>query len=271
MTPVGVEGSLWSPTLSPDGRFLAFDWTTSETSGDIWVRDLDRGVDTQLTRDPKNESNPIWAPDGETVLFYRGNNIYRVSPDGVSEPELLRESTERTYTWAVTPDGGTLLFSTGDDDNEVFLWTLDLETLEAQKWLDRHITSNPVSMSLDGRWVAYTEFVQERLEVFIRSFPDGGAVHRVSIDGGFAPRWLGNGEIFFAAGSDLMAAEFREHTDGTAEIGLPLQVGTLPPTLPGTTPFDVAPDGTRFLTIRAKSGASGSSLRLVDNWGGGGM
>ena len=271
MTPVGVEGSLWNPTLSPDGRFLAFDLTTSETSGDIWVRDLDRGVDTQLTRDPKNESNPIWTPDGGTVVFFRGNNIYRVSPDGVSEPELLLESTERAYTWAVTPDGGTLLFSTGDEDNEVFLWTLDLETLEARKWLDRSLTANPVSMSLDGRWVAYTEFVQERLEVFIRSFPDGDTVHRVSIDGGFAPRWLGNGEIFFAAGSGLMAAEIREHTDGTAEIGRPLQIGTFPPTLPGTKPFDVAPDGTRFLTIRAKLGASGSSLRLVDNWGGGGM
>jgi len=36
--------------------------------------------------------------------------------------------------------------------------------------------------------VAYTEVVQDRLEVFIRSFPDGEVVRRVSIDGGFAPQ-----------------------------------------------------------------------------------
>jgi len=40
--------------------------------------------------------------------------------------------------------------------------------------------------------------------------------------------------------------------------------------LPGTHPFDVAPDGTRFLAIRAKYAASGSLLRLVENWGEGG-
>jgi len=267
MTPIGVEGSLWNPSLSPDGRILAFDWTTSETSGDIWVRDLERGLDTRLTSDPKNESNPVWTPDGRTVIFFRGNDIYRITPDGVSEAELLRESTERSYAWAVTPDGRTALFSTGDDDNAVFLWTLDLETLEAQQWSDRPMMSAMGSISVDGRWVAYSEFVQDRIEVFVRSFPDGEMVRRVSIDGGFAPKWSAGGEIFFAAGSSLMASRVRERADGTVEVERPQQIGVLPPTLPGTHPFDVAPDGTRFLAIRAKNSASGSSLRLVENWG----
>jgi len=270
MTPIGVEGSLWNPSLSPDGRTLAFDWTTIETSGDIWLRDLERGLDTRLTSGPKNESNPVWTPDGRTVIFFRGNDIYRISTDGVSEAELLRESTERAYTFAVTPDSRTLLFSNGDEDHQVFLWTLDLETLEAQQWFDRPMTSGRVSMSADGRWVAYTEFVQERLEVFIRSFPDGEVVRRVSIDGGFAPQWSDGGEIFFAAGSSLMASTVHERADGTVEVERPQQIGLLPPTLPGTHPFDVAPDGTRFLAIRAKYAASGSLLRLVENWGEGG-
>jgi len=270
MTPIGVEGSLWNPSLSPDGRTLAFDWTTIETSGDIWLRDLERGLDTRLTSGPKNESNPVWTPDGRTVIFFRGNDIYRISTDGVSEAELLRESAERAYTFAVTPDSRTLLFSNGDEDHQVFLWTLDLETLEAQQWFDRPMTSGRVSMSADGRWVAYTEFVQERLEVFIRSFPDGEVVRRVSIDGGFAPQWSDGGEIFFAAGSSLMASTVHERADGTVEVERPQQIGLLPPTLPGTHPFDVAPDGTRFLAIRAKYAASGSLLRLVENWGEGG-
>ena len=270
MTPIGVEGSLWNPSLSPDGRTLAFDWTTIETSGDIWLRDLERGLDTRLTSGPKNESNPVWTPDGRTVIFFRGNDIYRISTDGVSEAELLRESTERAYTFAVTPDSRTLLFSNGDEDHQVFMWTLDLKTLEAQQWFDRPMTSGRVSMSADGRWVAYTEFVQERLEVFIRSFPDGEVVRRVSIDGGFAPQWSDGGEIFFAAGSSLMASTVHERADGTVEVERPQQIGLLPPTLPGTHPFDVAPDGTRFLAIRAKYAASGSLLRLVENWGEGG-
>ena len=270
MTPIGVEGSLWNPSLSPDGRILAFDWTTRETSGDIWIRDLERGLDTRLTNDPKNESNPVWTPDGRTVIFFRGNDIYRIAPDGVSEAVLVRESAERSYAWAVTPDGRTVLFSTGDEDNAVFLWTLDLETLEAQQWFDRPLISAMGSLSVDGRWVAYNEFVQDRLEVFIRSFPDGEVVQRVSIDGGFGPQWSDAGEIFFAEGSRLMASRVRERADGTVEVERPQQIGVLPPTLPGTHPFDAAPDGTRFLVIRAKNAASGSSLRLVENWGDGG-
>ncbi len=269
MTPIDVEGSLWNPSLSPDGRILAFDWTTSETSGDIWIRDLERGLDTRLTSHPKNESNPVWTPDGRSVIFFRGNDIYRISTDGVSKAELLLESTERSYAWAVTRDGKTVLFSTGDEDNAVFLWTLDLETLEAQQWFDRPLTSAMGSISADARWVAYTEIVQDRLEVFVRSFPDGETVRRVSIDGGFAPQWSDAGEIFFAEGSRLMASRVREGADGTVEVERPQQIGILPPTLPGTHPFDVAPDGTRFLVIRAKNAASGSSLRLVENWGDG--
>jgi Tol biopolymer transport system component len=269
-TPVGVEGSLWSPRLSPDGRFLAFDRTVPETAGDIWVRDLERGLDTRLTSDPKNESNPIWTPDGRSVLFFRGNDVYRVTPDGVSEAEPLHESPERSYPWDVTPDGRTLLFSKGNEDNAVFLWTLDLETLQAQPWLDRPVTSDLVSMSANGGWVAYTEFVQDRLEVFIRSFPDGETVRRVSIDGGSAPRWSDGGELFFAEGSRLMVSSVRKRADGTVEVGRPEQIGLLPPTLPGSYPFDVTPDGTRFLTVRPKHAASGSSLRLVENWGAGG-
>ena len=270
MTPIGVEGSLWNPSLSPDGRTLAFDWTTSETAGDIWIRDLERGLDTRLTSHPKNESNPIWTPDGGTVIFFRGSDIYRITTDGVSEAELLLESTERTYTWAVTPDSRTLLFSAGDEDNAVFLWTLDLETLEAQRWFDRPLTSALVSLSADGRWVAYNEFVQDRLEVFIRSFPDGGVVQRVSIDGGFAPQWSDTGEVFFAEGSRLMASRVRERADGTVEVERPQQIGVLPPTLAGSHPFDVAPGGTRFLAVRPKYAAGLSSLRLVENWGDGG-
>jgi hypothetical protein len=171
----------------------------------------------------------------------------------------------------VTPDGHTLLFSAERGAGMAVFWTLDLDTLEARQWLDRPLASHRVSLSPDGRWVGYSEVVQQRSEVFVRSFPEGDTVHRVSIDGGHSPEWSGDGgEVFFAAGSSLMAAGIRERADGTMEIGRPQRIGTLPPTLPGTYPFAVAPDSTRFLTIRAKSGANRSMIRLVEHWAEGG-
>ena len=112
------------------------------------------------------------------------------------------------------------------------------------------------------------EPVQDRLELFIRSFPDGETVQRVSINGGLGPVWSRAGnEIFFAAGTDLMSAGVRERADGSVEIdGRPQQIGTLPPSLRLTKAFDAAPDGTRFLATRSLEGASRSVIRLVDHW-----
>ena len=268
ITPVGVEGWLWNPKLSPDGHYLAFDWTTRETAGDIWVRDFDRGVNTQLTDDLKNESEPVWTPDGKNVIFFRGKDLYRMSPNAHSEPELLYRSEEQKFPWALTPDGGTLLFSVVGEGSGVYLWTLDLETLEARQWSDRSLSNQQRgSLSPDGRWIAYSEPVQDRLELFIRSFPDGETVQRVSINGGLGPVWSRAGnEIFFAAGTDLMSAGVRERTDGSVEIERPRQIGTLPPTLLGTDPFDMASDGSRCLTIRPMSGERELTLRVVENW-----
>jgi len=271
MTPIDVRGSLWNPGLSPDGRYLVFDWTTSETAGDIWIRDLERGVDTQLTRDPRNESQPVWTPDGRAVIFFRGNDLYRITADGVSEAELILETKEGANPWGVTPDGHTLLFSADSGDNTGVLWTQDLDTLDARQWLDRPLSRNRVSLSPDGRWVAYGEVVQDRTEVFVRAFPDGDVVQRVSVDGGDSPEWSGDGgEVLFVAGWDLMAAGIRDRADGAIEIGRPQRIGTLPPTLAGTFPFAVSPDGGRFLVIRPLSGANRSMIRLVDHWTEGG-
>ena len=267
MTPVGVEGSLWNPSLSPDGRFLAFDSTTRETQGDIWVRDLARGFDTQLTRDPRNESQPVWLPDGSAVIFFRGNDLYRIAVDGNSEAEFLYHSEESISPWVVTPDGGTLLFQTSDKESIGFVWTLDLVSLEAKRWSKLSFNWGSGAMSPDGRWVAYSVPVQDRLEVFMRSYPDGEVVRRVSIDGGSDPRWSSDGtEIFFAAGSSLMAAAVRGGSAGEVELERPRRIATLPPSLRLTIPFDVVPNGTRFLATRPLAGASRSVIRLVENW-----
>lgn len=52
-------------TLSPDGRFAAFDKDAGTTS-DIWVLSLGDGSSTRLTFAGKGQiySNPAWSPDG---------------------------------------------------------------------------------------------------------------------------------------------------------------------------------------------------------------
>lgn len=57
-----------APAWSPDGKKLAY---TSRTEGvrQIWVYDLERNEERQITHGPGNKENPTWAPNSLHLAF----------------------------------------------------------------------------------------------------------------------------------------------------------------------------------------------------------
>ena len=57
--------------FSPDGTRLAYDMSDSvnSTRGDVWIRDMARGVSSRFTFDAAAEINPIWSPDGRRIAY----------------------------------------------------------------------------------------------------------------------------------------------------------------------------------------------------------
>src|SRR5436853_1615856 len=62
-----VKGS--SPQWSPDGRRIAYIAQGQPTGAQVFVKWLDSGEETQLTRLERSPSNIEWSPDGRRIAF----------------------------------------------------------------------------------------------------------------------------------------------------------------------------------------------------------
>ena len=123
-------------SFSPDGgKFVFARSSSSERSTsyryDIFVMNADGGGERQLTKNPKFDAEPVWSPDGKTILFLsdRDDNfeIYSVNPDGSGETNVS-QNPANDYFIAWTPDGKRLICM-GDSErpefNQIYLMNPD--------------------------------------------------------------------------------------------------------------------------------------------------
>ena len=118
-------------------------------------------------------------------------------------------------------------------------------------------------ISPDGRWLTYQSDASGRMEIYLRTFPNGGRAWQVSIEGGVQPRWNPNGqELFYRQGDKLMAVDVA--TDGELALGAPRALFEHPAP---ESAYDVGPDGEWFLLVDAsQSRVAPRELILVQNW-----
>ena len=102
------ETPLWlrSNSISPDGKEIAFTY-----KGNIYVVSADGGKASQITTNPSYDSDPIWTPDGNSIVFssYRekSKDIYVVPAEGGS-PKRLTSHTGNETPLEVLKDGSVL-------------------------------------------------------------------------------------------------------------------------------------------------------------------
>ncbi|GLC23603.1 hypothetical protein [Roseisolibacter agri] len=101
-----------APTLSPDGRHLAFTdvaftpWRSTLSILDVASRSIrSLAIDGYAAR---------WSPTGDLIAYWSDGGLWVVRPDGTGRRRISTSS--RDYRWGVTwsPDGAYLLARRGD-------------------------------------------------------------------------------------------------------------------------------------------------------------
>lgn len=175
-------GSLSAPTISPDGRWVAFeeaitDWERDAFLTQLFVADTSTGTVTQLTRGKESAGDIEWSPDSRWVTFIRPIDgkpaVHAIRPDGGEAVVLSKhDGPIVNHEWA--PDGRTIVYTALPDDSAAEkarkealgaftvvrkdyqfaqLWTLDaVEALVAPargrqrtRGTDRHVSTFDVS------------------------------------------------------------------------------------------------------------------------------
>jgi serine/threonine-protein kinase len=273
------------PRVSPDGSKLAVNLMEAHGAS-IWIIDLETGMQTRLSRE-SNELYPLWTPKGERIVFYSNRTgedvIYWQPADGSGPAEELVAESPPVYVGFpsdISSDGRYLAFGRWEEHEDGTFKSSGIYvlSLEEQRELRPFLVTDSedegyfnATFSPDGRWIAYVSMdASQTAQVFVRSFPEGGASYQISGDDGLKVQWAPGGqEIYYRASDDRFMA-VSVTTEPAFKAGIPRLLfedkyssGTYIP-MPN---YTVHPDGSRIIMVKPDEElGKASEIRIVFNW-----
>ena len=272
---VGEPGEYSTFRLSPDGRRVA----ASPVGRGLWLFDVERGVKSRFTSTPSLVADvPVWSPDGRTIVFISGApfNLFGKATTGGSDEQRLTHSSNRQVATDWSRDGRFVLYIELAAGTGVDLWILPVTPegkpapegkprpylrTQFNEWEGRF------SPELRPHWVAYASDESGRPEVYVDAFPEPRNKVLISTGGGGYPRWSPDGSKLFyvSPGQKLMQVSLKRGPD-SIEPSPPRELFTLPIADNNLSPYEVAPDGQRFLVRATREKQAGQPLTLIVNW-----
>ena len=264
-TPIRRDQRMFAGVrLSPNGETVVF----HDEKGNLWTLDIERGAVDPLTRSTALQaSDPAWNPDGRHVTFSSNIgdswDLYEidVAERGEPCPLLIRDFNQFPASWSA--DGRLLPYFENHPETGTDIWILPRGE-EPVPVLTTEANEGAPALSPDGLLLAYVTDESGRLDVFVRTYPEG-EVRGVSLEGGEEPQWSRDGrELFYHQGDRLLSVKVT--TEPELDVSVPQELFEMPFAQGGGlggTYYDVSPDGERFLVV---SDRSTTEFTVILNW-----
>lgn len=152
-----IDKGAWS-ALSPDGRYITY--IRSDGPG-LYLADLAANQISLIPNTQPEDYNPLWSPDSQWILFYRGSSeyeFYKIRPDG-TELSLVYKTNLLTQFSRFLPDGQHVIAQSLQESG-VVVQSVDIAAGTAVDLAQtgmRKTVADPLP-SPDGEWLAYRDF-----------------------------------------------------------------------------------------------------------------
>jgi Tol biopolymer transport system component len=222
---------------------------------DLWDIDLTRGVGSKITTDENDDNHGLLSPDGGALVYTsnRAGAFDVYMRKGKSDSKLVTSEGGVALTdW--TLDGRFVIYHDRGRSTQADIWMLPVteggppRAFQKTRFYEGYATVSP-----DGHWIAYQSDESGRIEVYVQPFPAGGKTVRVSVDGGFEPKWSADGReiVFLTHNSEFVSARVKPSGEDF-RCDLPATLFRIPGVVPAAPAFfpwyALAPDG-RFLMV----------------------
>jgi Tol biopolymer transport system component len=272
-----------NPAISPKGHYVALN-RIEDNNNDIYLLETKRGVLQQFTINPAIESNPIWSPDGNRILFNSSRNgpgaldLYEQSANSApgNEQLILRTSQAKLATdWS--RDGRFVLYQSVDPRSRNDIWVLPMDG-NGKPGTQRPVIHGDADerdgqFSPNGEWIAYESDESGQFQIYVKPFSDLAAKPElISTTGGAQPRWSSDGkELFYIALDGQLMAVKIGLAPGTQTLKVeppmalfPAHVDRVLPTAGTRQQYVVYPDRNFLMNTVAEEATS--PITVIINW-----
>jgi hypothetical protein len=203
--------------------------------------------------------------------------MFRKEASGAVPEQRISESTNLRGPLDWSRDGRSLLYFEIAPGTNRDLWILPVTTdgnpvpgAKASQYLLTPFSEwhGRFSPQPSPKWVAYQSNESRRYEIYVDWFPEPRNKIRISTEGGQYPQWgPGGRELFYVSPAyKLMSVSLKLGTV-SLEPSSPRELFALPAYDDGlSSPYEVAPDGQRFLVRATPQQQSAQALTVLVNW-----